>query len=135
MAYYLKVYQHALTQDNGGKFLDLNVRPDGMAGIPCDEFEKYGLQDEITVIQYCLPKEVRIVGFTQRFFKNRIDWFIGIKYSYDQSTGQSSWSPQFKISRGEALSLDGTGKPETANLHISAPEFNDKIRSMRIDLK
>lgn len=120
-----------LAHGHGGKWIGMNVAPDGRSATPNNEFAKYDLQDKITTVVYKLPVGTAVELFTGRFWTNR--------------------SAHFPEPHGPGpIFLVGTGETEVIDLnnvqysHIVRPNlasedrtetthsYNDRIRSAKL---
>jgi hypothetical protein len=125
--WYVKFYQDP---NAGGAWTKLDVNPDGSA-IPIDQFEKYGLQDEISEIRYKLPTGVLLECFTGRFFKTTdgdIANFINNSQFLKDLAGKAG------VQFGEGvLTLAGDGTDKVLKLwEIAGGRYDNRIRSAKL---
>jgi len=152
MAWYVTCWENV---NRTGENVKVNVEADGRGGIAADEFEKNGLQDKITLIDYCLPENGALVLYTGRFFK---DTDGDLKVWFNEQTDDVKKLVQAAVTAGvtwlvpdagpivagllpkgkfgkDPLILRGTGQPTTVNLaapSIAGGSYNDKVRSAKI---
>jgi hypothetical protein len=115
----------------GGIWTKFDVSPNGTSAVPIDEFQKYGLQDQISEIRYTLPPGVFVVCFTGRFFKSAdgdIAKFINNSQILKDAAGQVG----IKFGQ-DTLALEGTGEERVVDLSVvDGGKYNKHIRSAKL---
>jgi hypothetical protein len=93
-------FEHPKRPGTGRKIVML-PRKDGSFN-SLDELTKYGMQDQITVVQYCLPKTQQLKLYTRRFFGTGHGW--------------RGWKKIAATPPNDPATLGGTGKPVVVDL-------------------
>jgi hypothetical protein len=126
-AHYVQFYEHP---NGGGRSVKMPVGNHGEA-IPCDEFEKWNLQDQITSIDVCLPEGATLILYTDRFFRDGTLW----RPSPSDGPGVGVELSSYPM---PPLRLKGTGKVYRVDLrdYICVPavheSYDDHVRSARV---